>query len=217
MDKYSGTYTDARGSESIVIYNDGRNLSVTIRGVEFSGTDFDALTPTANATADQLGAFSLHRHDLCACRIACEMPISVHDNGQQKMGALFIQLKLGEPAPNGGLDRQALSLVLSFGQQRFASSGSKGWFEDELLDIQQQLPEGVYLKACINCLYSDYSPLGHGSFGQMRCFRNLKREYLNVQSKVDFWSLHDRYQRLVQETYLCEEFERRVPGTGYRG
>ena len=22
---------------------------------------------------------------------------------------------------------------------------------------------------------------------------------------------------LVQETYLCEEFEKRVPGTGYRG
>jgi hypothetical protein len=29
--------------------------------------------------------------------------------------------------------------------------------------------------------------------------------------------LSDRYDRLVQETYLCPEFERRIPGTGYRG
>ncbi len=51
----------------------------------------------------------------------------------------------------------------------------------------------------------------------MMCFRNLKSEYLKVKSKTDFWSVHNHYDRMVQETYLCPEFERRVLGTGYRG
>jgi hypothetical protein len=51
----------------------------------------------------------------------------------------------------------------------------------------------------------------------MMCFKNLKNEYLKVTSKDEFWSVHDRFDRLVQETYLCPEFSRRVPGTGYRG
>jgi len=73
------------------------------------------------------------------------------------------------------------------------------------------------MKACINCLYSDYSPLGHGLFGCMMCFRNLKAEYVKVTTKDELWPIHDRYDRLVQETYLCPDFERRIPGTGYRG
>lgn len=79
------------------------------------------------------------------------------------------------------------------------------------------MPEGVFIKACINCRYSDYSPYGHGLFGCMTCFRNIKAEYLKVTTKQEFWSLHGRQDRFVQETYLCGEFERRIPGTGYRG
>ncbi len=90
-------------------------------------------------------------------------------------------------------------------------------FEDELLEIQKQLPSGTCMRACINCLYSDYSPYGHGLFGSMMCFRNLKTEYLRVKSKSDFWGVHDRYEEMVQETYFCDEFEPRTPGTGYRG
>jgi hypothetical protein len=51
----------------------------------------------------------------------------------------------------------------------------------------------------------------------MMCFRNLKAEYVKVTTKEQFWSLHGRQDRLVQETYVCPEFERRIPGTGYRG
>ncbi len=33
----------------------------------------------------------------------------------------------------------------------------------------------------------------------------------------DFFEIWDRMTGVVQETYLCPEFERRRPGTGYRG
>jgi len=30
-------------------------------------------------------------------------------------------------------------------------------------------------------MFSDYSPYGHGLFGCMMCFRNLKEEYVKVK------------------------------------
>ncbi len=217
MDRYPAKYTDALGSDETTIANDGESLRMIVRGVEFTSTDFDSLEPPVDATPEQLANFTLHRGSLCACRIECRIPISIHDNGQESSGSVEMALQLGDPTANGGLDREELSLVLHYKEQQFAGLGKSGWFEGELLEIQNQLPDGVFMRACINCLYSDYSPYGHGLFGCMMCFRNLKAEYLRVSTKDEFWSVHDRYDRLVQETYLCSEFQRRVPGSGYRG
>ncbi len=99
----------------------------------------------------------------------------------------------------------------------YRSAGTSGWFEDELLDIQKQLPDGVFLKACITCAFSDYSPYGHGLFGGMLCFRDNKAGYLTVKGKSDLFRIWSTATEYVQETYLCPEFERRVRGSGYRG
>jgi hypothetical protein len=217
MVSYPAKYTDAHGQEETIIFNDGETLRMTIRGLEFAGTDFDSLEPAGDAPQGHMAQFSLHRNELCSCRIECEIPVPLNDHGNLKEGLLTVELILGDPAPNGSLDREELHITLSCNHGQFAGSGTSAWFEDELLGIQSQLPEGVFMQACINCLYSDYSPYGHGAFGCMMCFRNLKSEYLAVKSKQDFWSVHDRYDRLVQETYLCPEFDRRIPGIGYRG
>jgi hypothetical protein len=55
---------------------------------------------------------------------------------------------------------------------------------------------------------------GHGLMG-MRCHRDAKQQYLAVTSKRDYWSVP--VTEVVTETYLCPEYQRRVPGTGYRG
>lgn len=216
MDHYPATYSDAHGTEATTIGNDGEVLTLSVRGVEFAGRDFDSLEPNG-AGPEQLQRFTLNQGCLCSCRIACRVPVPVHDRGKLLDGSLFVELVLGDPAARGGLDREHLRIVLEYDGNQFAGSGTSGWFEDELLGIQAQLPEGVFIKTCINCLYSDYSPYGHGLFGCMMCFRNLKAEYLKVTTKQEFWAVHGRQDRFVQETHLCPEFERRVPGTGYRG
>ncbi len=73
------------------------------------------------------------------------------------------------------------------------------------------------MKACINCAFSDYSVYGHDIFGNMDCFRHCKAAYLSVKNKGDYMALRCPVVDRVQETYLCPEFERRTPGTGYRG
>jgi hypothetical protein len=214
MVRYQGTYSDAQGQEVIAFLNDGKTLRTTIRGVEFSGPDFDGMSPV-NGSIDLIG-FTLNHGELCACLLAFNVPVPVIAQGSEVSGVLCVQLELGAPAPNGGIDRERLVIVLEYDEHRVASSGSSGgFFCDELADIERQLPESVYIKACINCLFSGYNPGGHGLYGGMMCFRNIKSEYLQVKSKRDFFSVVGRQDRFVQETYLCSEFSRRVPGIGY--
>lgn len=66
-------------------------------------------------------------------------------------------------------------------------------------------------------LYSDYRPSGQTSFGGMFCSRYIKDECSRVASKAEFRAVHGQHERFVQETCLCRQFVRRVPGTGYRG
>src|SRR5262245_31373425 len=217
MNPYPANYSDSRGSGTTVITNDGEELRMWLRGLEFTGRCFDSLSPPEDATTEQLEQFILHDGSLCSCRLECQITVPIHDQDRECVGELFVELVLGDPTRTGNLNHEELRIILEFNHQRYAGSGKSGWFEDELLEIQSQLPAGIFIKSCINCMYSDYSPYGHGSFGFMMCFRNLKEEYVKIRTKDDFWSIHDRYDRLVQETYLCPEFKRRIPGTGYRG
>jgi len=210
-------YSDKNGIVKTIIKSDGKRLSTYIREVLFEGDDFDSLKPKDNTDCRMLELFTLSNEMLCNCVLECNIniPIQVEENIVD--GDLYFILELGYPKENRALSMEILKITLTYNNESIKSSGMYGWFEDELLDIQKKLPEGTYIKSCINCAYSDYSPYGHGLFGWMMCFRNLKEEYLQVRSKDDFWSIHDNYDRIIQETYLCADFERRKPGTGYRG
>jgi hypothetical protein len=215
--RYAALYRDRHGDVVTTIHNDGKTLSMIARGVEFRGTDFDAFEPIEGTDPTRLTSFTLQHGCLCSCSIEAEMPPPLVLNGETLHGLLTMHLELGEPMPNGSLDREVLRLTLTLGESVYRSAGTSGWFEDELLDIQKQLPDGVYLKACINCAFSDYSPVGHGLFGGLACFRDNKAGYLAVKGKDDLFRIWSTATEYVQETYLCPEFRRRVPGTGYRG
>jgi hypothetical protein len=70
---------------------------------------------------------------------------------------------------------------------------------------------------CFGCGLSDYSPLGHPLFGGLSCFRDNEIGYRSVRTKADLFRIWETRTELVQETHLCPRFERRKPGTGYRG
>jgi hypothetical protein len=147
------------------------------------------------------------------------MPLPILVEGIDTVADLKVDLHLGarKPAPHGGISNESLKLALTFSDLRLLSSGNTGFFEDELLDLARQLPAGTSIKSCLFCQYSDYSPYGSGLIGSMMCFRNIKAEYSRVNSKEAFWGVHDRFDRQVQETYLCDDFTLRIAGTGYRG
>ncbi len=217
MDAYPGTYTDAYGCEDIIIYNDGCRLRVEIRGVPCVGAEFDALAVDARAVAALKQPLAVQGGCLCSCTLQCHMPLTLLQDGQHEAATLEMTLLLGDPDTRGAIDRAELTLVLCHDAKRYSYASRDAWFEDALLDIQAQLPTGLSLKSCINCQFADYSPYGHGSFASLMCFKNNKAAYQAVTSKSAFLEIHDDYDRLVQETYLCDEFMCRRPGTGYRG
>ncbi len=215
MINFNFVYEDHLGKISGEMTNNGEKVRVMLGEWEFIGAEFDNLEPR---NQESLGdRFRLHHGALCDCKFSFKIPTLISDEYKLVSSELSIIVKLGKPNNRGGLDEERYEMSLVYGSKQIHSSGKSGWFEDELLEIQRQLPNNVFVKACINCQFSDYSPCGHGAFGAMMCFRNLKQAYNQVRTKKDFWKIHDRYDRLVQETFVCDEFERRTPGAGYRG
>jgi len=190
---------------------------MVVRGVRFQGSDFDSFEPQDVSDPAQLASFTFFHGSLCNCIMEADIPIPVMTPAGIADGLLTFELELGEPLPTGQMDRERLKVWITFNGQRYVSEGKTGWFEDEMLDMQKKLPPGTFMKACINCAFSDYSPAGHGMFGGLACFRENKAGYSGVRAKAGLFAVWDTRTEFVQETHLCPEFERRVPGTGYRG
>jgi hypothetical protein len=214
---YPARYKDRNGIERTSILNNGKMLTMLVRGVRFQGADFDSFEPKDVSDPAQLSAFTFLHGSLCFCIIEADIPVPVSTSAGSVDGLLTLELELGEPLPTGQMSREQLKLVLTINEQTYSSQGRTGWFEDEMLDLQGQLPSGVFMKACINCAFSDYSPYGHGLFGGLACFRENKTGYGTVSCKDELFEIWATMTEFVQETYLCPEFKRRSPGTGYRG
>jgi hypothetical protein len=219
---YPARYRDRFGEEPTAILNDGKTLTMVVRGVQFQGNDFDGFEPQDGSDPALLSSFSFFHGSLCFCVIKADIPVPVVTPTGIMDGLLTFELELGEPLPTGQMDRERLKLLLRVNKQTYRSAGKTGWFEDEMLELQSKLPPGMFMKACINCAFSDYSPYGHGLFGNLICFRANKLGYLRLPSEEDFskdafFDVMETVSEVVQETHLCPEFEKRVPGTGYRG
>lgn len=214
---YQGVYRDAAGEEAIVIHNDGNELRTTIRGVEFMGNSLDLLEPIHGWDQVRNLGFTVlpqsNYSELRDCEFYYEMPVPVVVPDDEITGTLKIQVIL--MPVDDPFDYPRLFLTLRVLDTDYALDQLDEWFEDGMLRLQAKLPEKMYIKCCSNCMYSDYSPVGHGFYGSMMCFRGNKVRYTTAQTKSEYMKIP--LTAWVQETYLCPEFERRVPGIGYRG
>jgi Family of unknown function (DUF6304) len=222
MERFSfpGGYEDRQGREAITWQAEpsnrrgapGYEYHTVIRGTPFWGYDFDGLEPVDRDAAETAG-FSLSQGgDLGDCILAGELPCSVNEAGRIVPGVVSFRLDL-YPRHGAGLHNpKNLQLATTIRGERFEVTDD--WFEDGVLRLEKALPADVHLVCCVTCLFSDYSPGGHGLMG-MRCHRDAKQRYLAVKSKHDYWSVPVTED--VIETYLCPEYQRRTPGTGYRG
>ena len=213
---YPAIYRDQSGEEKTIIDNDGKQLKMTVHQVTFIGTDFDSLEPVIPLNHPSLQQFSLAHGALCNCEIECDMPIRM-GGGTVPHGNLHVHLKLGPLQPKGSIKYEKLHLRLDYGKQKYFSCGEHGWFDDEMAEIEQNLPDSIYMQCCYSCAFSDYHPAGYGLFGSLFCFRDNKEGYLQVKDKFDLMRIWDTGTEFVQETDLCAAFEKRKSGTGYRG
>ncbi|MCU0353775.1 MAG: DUF6304 family protein [Cytophagales bacterium] len=217
---FPARYTDAQGTIDTWIANDGRNLKMVLEGVTFIGHDFDSLE-LAESDPDSIPKrFTIHPkwNQLCNCQLECDIPVQVIHGDDLLAGTLTMQLRLGKPDHRNAIDEERLSLRLLAGPLDLRTRNPDiGTFEEGLLELQHLFPAETHFKNCFGCAFSDYSVYGNGLFGGLLCFRNQKEAYRNVRSKSDYLKIMDDACEMVQETYLCGEYEARQPRTGYRG
>ncbi|MCX4819302.1 DUF6304 family protein [Streptomyces sp. NBC_01142] len=129
---WAGWYRDRRGAEAFTIAASGRQLRTAIRGVEYEGAAFAALEPVGDGGV------------LSSCVLEWDMPLPVHAaDGVVQLATLSCLLTLGEPQPDGLLDRADLNLTLHYGGTAYESGVAGGDFGDALSRIGRQLPPGA--------------------------------------------------------------------------
>ncbi|MFI6151453.1 DUF6304 family protein [Kitasatospora sp. NPDC051170] len=215
---FPGEYADEHGAEPVTWrfepLDGTRMLSfeihATVRGVDVCGDNFDWLVPVDVPAAVEAGLSLDSLDSLTACVLTCDFLCTLEGpEGNRLVPIRFaVELSEGEALRSGAFVRLSMDLE----GQTFSAEGE--WFEDGLLRLAAVLPDGFRLRSCVTCLFSDYSPAGQSVMG-IRCHRDDRAQYLAVRRKHDYWSVPVTEE--VPETYLCGEFEPRVPGTGYRG
>ena len=215
---FPGSYEDAHGVEAVVwrfepAERTGQEarwfeIHTVVRGVPVWGTDLDGLEPVG---ASHTGLLSLNAAgELDQCVLRGELPCTVQVDGDRQAVTVRFTLDLRVKEPVGSPRNLRLAMSVDVATYEVADE----WFEDGMRRLGAALPSGTGLVCCSTCLFSDYSPAGHGLIG-ICCHRDAKARYLAVRSKFDYFAVPVTEE--VPETYLCPDYQPRVPGTGYRG
>ena len=117
MKTYSARYKDRFGEEMTTILDDGKALTMVVRGVRFRGRDFDAFEPECVSDPAQLASFTFLNGSLCFCIIEADILVPVVTPTGAVDGLLTFELELGEPLPTGQMDPERLKLRLAVNGQ----------------------------------------------------------------------------------------------------
>ena len=213
---YPANYRDEFGAETITIFNDGQTLSLVLRGIEFKGNNFHSFNISQDTDLSKRNQFNLYSDELCGYSMDCDIPVWLVSNDETLKTFVHVHVEYGKPEKESNITSEVLQLAIEYQGKVYKSDGKNLYstFDEQLRDIKRDLPEGIYLKICWSCTFSDYLPSGSGMFGEMGCFRNIKDDYRKVKGKRALMSLWNNRAGDVQEIYLCSEFEKRQAGIG---
>lgn len=223
--KYKGYYIYKNDKIPIEIENDGETLSFSMYGIRFEGDEFSAFKTTEKLEGEIVAhieqwnclILNLDKYEsfLCNCTFEIDIPqvLINKSDGQSEELLLHVQYALGEALPKGGLNKELLTLTINLKGKTYTAQA--GWFEDAFDQLMKEIGNSYYFQNCYGCLYSDYSIYGQAPFGGMQCYYDNKENYLKAANKTEFTDLNG--YKFVQETYVCDKFKKREPGTGYRG
>lgn len=208
-------YTDKHGSIHTSITNDAETLTITLDGIVFSGDTFIFFQPATllplpdRFTLGQLG-------ELTDYTLSCRIPIPTWRDGMSIQAFLLLEVEYQEDAIRASRSSPYFHFRFETDNE-ITEIGKLQEFEGVFDVLKEKLPGNIVIKTCYTCQYSDYSVYGSDIFGDMLCFRNVKDTYTKVRGKDEYMGMMDNFERMVQETYLCEDFAPRIKGTGYRG
>lgn len=234
--KYKITYKDQYGTIESVIENKFSEeldcltnyaLELELGDVLFKGDTFDGLELQNENKYDkeQLKRFSFNKigvhgtnnivKELTNYKFVLELPLKIVDKQTIATRAIngILTVALGSFSPK---DYSVFQYEFTNDKSDYSVVGDS--FEALFDNLKKAIKESHFIKNCYGCNYSDYSPYGRDSFGDMLCFKHAKEAYLKISGKGGLFQLMSNEKVIhVQETYLCNDFEFRKEKVGYRG
>jgi len=234
--KYNITYKDNLGTLEGVIENNfsedfdnlkNYTLELKLGNILFKGDMLDGLELHNEDSYDdeQLNRFSFQKYEvygtneiikeLTDCKFKFKLQLEIADKQSFQISTLNgnLTILLGNFSPE---EYSIFQYDYMYNNVNYSTIGDS--FEDLFDNLKRIIKETHVIKNCYGCNYSDYSPFGRASFGDMLCFKSSKDKYLKIRNKSDFFQLRSRENQIsVQETYCCDEFEFRKENVGYRG
>ncbi len=217
---FPGTHWDPLGKMAVIweMYpstrrsppgQSGYDFRTEIRGTGFWGSELDCLEPVSVAAAEANGFPTGYLTD---CILGGDLPFQFEIDGRPVTGTVTFRIDLTSLARPAAFDPKNLRLSTAVTGETVEVLDD--WFETGIAKLEAALPDRVRLRCCLNCLYSDYWPGGHGIMG-MNCHRGAKAQYLAVTSKREYLTVP--VTEHVPETHVCPEYTRRIKSTGYPG
>jgi len=209
MKEFSTLYTDKFGTEQTDFQSNGSELRIKLRGIDFKGDCFESLEGEIDERKFEYVKFGEEDSkfgDLTNCRFYIEIPIKLIKKEEEITKLLQADIQIDQSKNYG------INLTINSNPNPISNSKRFGYFEDALVEIQEQLPKDEKIKSCLSCKFSHYSPFGNGMFGDLYCFKKIKEKTSEIKDKISLfavWELAHKEDKLfnVQETFDCDEHQ----------
>jgi hypothetical protein len=206
MRKYQTIYKDKFGIEKTEIISNGSELNIQLRGLDFSGRCFELLEGKLDKMKFEYEVFNENQvlGDLTNCNFIVTFPVTFLKHNKEVKEHIQADIVIGERYNYG------VKLILKFSEFDILNTNRYDFFEDALINIQDQLPNYMILKTCLSCRYSHYHPLGNAMYGGLFCFKAIKEKMDKIKEKNSLLNLYGINQynikgTPVQETFDCDE------------
>ena len=212
MEKQTVIYQDQNGTIEGSLNYDGELLHLQLSGVNFSSGFMDGFSPESKEIDPR---FHLDAHnDLTNFTLQFYLPMRFHVIDKVEFLNLACELSVQKDEDNYSRPFLRCKLQVNDAEINMPTAGT---IEAVIEQLNAQLPQNIKFIGCYNCKFSDYSIYGQQFWGSMLCFKNIKEAYSIVEGKDKYMEIMDDFDRLVPESYSCEEFEERPKNSGYRG
>lgn len=234
--KFPAVFSDPNGSAPASVDSMGTWLSLKTRGIRFEGTDGLLWNVRDYLVSHEVASIKFKFHEpeyakpdlevshvgriplLDKFKLDFEIPVKLATTQSNDTSAApsiehatiqvstrhtsqFDSFAIALKMPDGSIVRPELPSIDPLG---YPTS-----FDDQIKQIQLQLPAKTYLKTCWSCALSEYSPIHKPTFGGLGCFRQWSG-IANIRDKLELLRNWSKHLENVQETHSCDSFQRRT-------
>ena len=214
--EYPTIYQDSRGIEKSKFISDDESLKIELRGITFEG-HFRELSPVDDTQNKAADLFDLTEFNYANGEKSYELNGNmIHESSLVFSVNVQIPIKIVTDE-NTEMDGLIDFGTNSYGKFDFIINGKrveaeKPSFEFGLIPDKTKSLNIKYIKCCINCMFSEYSPFGNQDYGDLMCFKSCKEAWLEIGYTglkiTENWEKIKKF-KTTQEAYFCEEFKLR--------